>query len=237
VNVHLDEAPATSLTATEPRRPAKATPTGKAFANSLYCPTEVRILIIDDEPAICQLIHGALEQTNFVIDMISQAGEVEAQLKAKSYHLIIMDYILPGLDATVVFDWLKRDQSDASVIVVTGFPSLDSVVSCLRARIYDYLTKPFDLSQLEGVVRRCLESKGLLRLSEEALRETLGATIRERRKALGLTLAQMAERTGVSLGYLSQIELGKNSASIETLYRICLGLGIKMTELFQAVRS
>ena len=47
----------------------------------------------------------------------------------------------------------------------------------------------------------------------------------------------MAERTGVSLGYLSQIELGKNSASIETLYRICLGLGIKMTELFQAVRS
>ena len=46
----------------------------------------------------------------------------------------------------------------------------------------------------------------------------------------------MAQRTGVSLGYLSQIELGKNSASIETLYRITLGLGIKMAELFQAVQ-
>jgi len=46
----------------------------------------------------------------------------------------------------------------------------------------------------------------------------------------------MANRTGVSLGYLSQIELGKNSASIETLYRISLGLGIKMSELFESVQ-
>jgi CheY-like chemotaxis protein len=237
VNVHLAEAPTTNLTTPNPRRLTSPAAAEKPINNALYCPSEVRILIIDDEPAICQLIHGALEQANFVIDTVSQASQVEAQLKAKAYHLIIMDYILPGLDASTVFDWLRRDQVDASVIVVTGFPSLDSVVSCLRARIYDYLTKPFDLSQLEGVVRRCLESKGLLRLSEEALRETLGATIRERRKALNLTLAQMAERTGVSLGYLSQIELGKNSASIETLYRICLGLGIRMTDLFQAVRS
>jgi len=73
-------------------------------------------------------------------------------------------------------------------------------------------------------------------MSEEALRESLGAAIRERRKALGLTLAQMAQRTNVSLGYLSQIELGKNSASIETLYRISLGLGIKIADLFQAVQ-
>ena len=40
----------------------------------------------------------------------------------------------------------------------------------------------------------------------------------------------------VSLGYLSQIELGKNSASIETLYRICLGLGLKIADLFNAVQ-
>ena len=58
----------------------------------------------------------------------------------------------------------------------------------------------------------------------------------ERRKALGLTLAQMAERTNVSLGYLSQIELGKNSASIETLYRISLGLRVRVADLFQAIQ-
>jgi transcriptional regulator with XRE-family HTH domain len=67
--------------------------------------------------------------------------------------------------------------------------------------------------------------------------KALGTVIRERRKALGLTLAQMAQRTNVSLGYLSQIELGKNSASIETLYRISLGLGVKIADLFQTVQA
>jgi transcriptional regulator with XRE-family HTH domain len=84
---------------------------------------------------------------------------------------------------------------------------------------------------------RCLEGKGLLRMTEEALRESLGGVIRERRKSLKLTLQQMSQRTGVSLGYLSQIELGKNSASIETLYRISLALGMRMADLFQAVQK
>jgi CheY-like chemotaxis protein len=235
VNVKQLESPAPTRTG-----PVNGTHTpvqNRPAASALYCPTEVRILVIDDEPGICQLIRSALERPNFLIDTVSDVFQIEGQLQTKGYHLIISDYVLPGINPQDLFEWLKRDQADASVIVVTGFPSLDSVVSCLRARTYDYLTKPFDISQLEDVVRRCLEAKGLLRLSEEALRETLGNTIRERRKALSLTLAQMAERTGVSLGYLSQIELGKNSASIETLYRICLGLGIKMAELFQTIKS
>src|SRR5207237_7525258 len=109
-------------------------------------------------------------------------------------------------------------------------------LNCLRAGTCDYLTKPFQINQLQSVVRRCLEDKGLLRMSEEALRESLGSAIREKRKALGLTLAQMAQRTSVSLGYLSQIELGKNSASIETLYRIALGLRVRVADLFQAIQ-
>ncbi len=209
----------------------------KRAAAPLYCATDIHILVIDDESAICNLIQGALARPNFHIDAVSEVSKVQAQLQERPYHLILLDYVIPGLTPETIFEWIRQDQPDASIIVVTGYPSVDSVLSCLRARTYDYITKPFELTQLERVVRRCLENKGLLRLSEEALRESLGAAIRERRKGLRLTLAQMADRTGISLGYLSQIELGKNSASIETLYRICLALGIKMAELFQVVRS
>ena len=45
----------------------------------------------------------------------------------------------------------------------------------------------------------------------------------------------MVKKTDLSLGYLSQIELGKNSASIETLYRICLALGMRLSELFESL--
>jgi DNA-binding NtrC family response regulator len=203
----------------------------------LYCADEVRILVLDDDESICRMIQAALGCSTFQVDCVADPLRMHEVLQARLYHVIILDYVLPGLQAEQAFEWIRQAQPDASIIVVTAYPSIDSALSCLRAGTYDYLTKPFQVAQLQRIVNRCLESRGLLRLSEEALREALGNVIRERRKSLGLTLAQMAQRTGVSLGYLSQIELGKNSASIETLYRISLGLGMKMSELFQCTQN
>jgi CheY-like chemotaxis protein len=204
--------------------------------NGLYRSSEVRILVLDDDAAVCRVMQAALAPNDFRIDVVSDPEEVGPALRRQPYHLIILDYVIPGLESDQVLAWVREHQPQASLIVVTAYPSIDSALSCLRARTYDYLTKPFPINQLQKTVLRCLEGRGLLRMSESALRESLGSAIRERRKALTLTLAQMAQRTGVSLGYLSQIELGKNSASIETLYRISLGLGIKMAELFQTVQ-
>jgi DNA-binding NtrC family response regulator len=196
----------------------------------------VRLLVLDDDPSICRLIQAALSHGEFLVDAISDPALMEGQLRARTYHLVIMDYVIPGLESDQVLTWVREHQPEASIIVVTAFPSIDSALHCLRARTFDYITKPFQVEHLQRTVNRCLESRGLLRLSEEALRESLGAAIRERRKSLGLTLAQMAQRTGVSLGYLSQIELGKNSASIETLYRIALGLRVRVADLFQVIQ-
>lgn len=218
---------------TDPISPVRPWP---GEANGLYRSSEVRILVLDDDAAVCRVIQAALAPNDFKVDVISEPTLMEGALRDHQYHLIILDYVIPGLESEQVLRWIQEHQPQASIIVVTAYPSIDSALSCLRARTYDYLTKPFPIAQLQKTVLRCLEGRGLLRMSESALRESLGAAIRERRKALGLTLAQMAQRTGVSLGYLSQIELGKNSASIETLYRISLGLGIKMAELFQTVQ-
>ena len=198
---------------------------------------DIRILIVDDDPATCAVIQAALSNRDFQIETVSDPSLVESVIARKSqFHLIIMDYVIPGLEPEQVFSWIRDNQSEANIVVVTGYPSVDSALSCLRARTYDYVTKPFQVDQLREIVIRCLESKGLLRMTEEALRESLGSAIRDRRKSLGFTLSNVSERTGVSLGYLSQIELGKNSASIETLYSISLGLGIKMADLFHAIQ-
>jgi DNA-binding response OmpR family regulator len=212
-------------------------PEGDEGQPDLLCAGEVHILIIDDDPAVCRLLAAALGRDGFHIDAVSQSAEVEGRLRGQAYHLILLDYVLPGLKAEQVLEWVKVYQPDAAIIVVTGYPSVDSALQCLRARTYDYLTKPFQLGHLQRVVTRCLESKGLLRLSGALLLESLGSAIREQRKALRLTLAQLAQRAHLSLGYLSQVELGKNSPSIESLYKICLGLGITLAELFQLVQT
>jgi DNA-binding response OmpR family regulator len=236
ISVHVEPSPtlpvaaaANGLLLAPGRRLREGTP-------ALYRSGEVRILVVDDDPAICRVIQAAVDHDGFHVDAVSDPAQVEGQLRAHNYHVIILDYVIPGLQSEQVLDWLHEHQPDASIIVVTAYPSVDSALSCLRARTYDYITKPFQVAHLQGVVTRCLESKGLLRLSEEALRQALGAAIRERRKGLGLTLAQMAQRSDVSLGYLSQIELGKNSASIQTLYQISVALGVRLADLFQTIQ-
>jgi CheY-like chemotaxis protein len=237
LSVSLNSAAPVSASSTFGRGAATESSPANQAQEGLYCPSEVRILILDDDESICRMIQAALASSAYKVDTVSDPMQVQSVLHSQIYHVIILDYVLPGLDPVQVLDWIRETQPEASIIVVTAYPSIDSALSCLRARTYDYLTKPFQVSHLQRVVNRCLEGRGLLRMSEEALRESLGAVIRERRKSLGLTLAQMAQRTGVSLGYLSQIELGKNSASIETLYRISLGLGMKIADLFQAVQQ
>jgi DNA-binding NtrC family response regulator len=212
-------------------------PNGKEQADAQwYCASDVRMLILDDDPAVCRVMQSALARNDFTIDAVSDPAQMEAWLRKEDYHIVLLDYCIPGMTWESVLDLVREHQPDASIIVVTAYPSIEGALNCLRARTYDYLTKPFQVSDLQRTVTRCLEGKGLLRLSEEALRASLGSVIREKRKALGLTLAQMAKRTNVSLGYLSQIELGKNSASIETLYRISLGLRVRVADLFQAVQ-
>jgi CheY-like chemotaxis protein len=204
---------------------------------TLFAAGEIHVLVLDDDELICKMMQEVLSGRGFHVDVVSDTARVKEQLARNVYHLIILDYVLPGLETEQVLEWLREFQADASVVVVTAYPSIDSALNCMRARTYDYLTKPFQLAHLQATVTRCLESKGLLRLSDRALRQALGNTIRKRRKTMGLTLKEMAERTGISLGYLSQIELGKNSASIETLYKLSVGLGMRMSELFQALQS
>jgi DNA-binding NtrC family response regulator len=218
---------------------------GAALADAPTSPTDlvsakpIRMLVIDDDAAVCQVIQSAFAQSGYYIESACEPSVVEDLLCGGArtpFDLVLLDYVLPGLQPQQIFAWLRKHQPDASIIMITGQPSYDSAVDGLRARVYDYVTKPFAIANLRQAVTKCLESKGLLRLSESALREAIGSAVRERRKAMDLTLVQLAARSDVSVGFLSQIELGKNSASIETFYRISLALGMKLPELFQAVQ-
>src|SRR5919198_5750903 len=74
---------------------------------------EIRILILDDDPATCSVIQAALSNRDFVIDVVSDPGAVEAALaRPHHYHLIILDYVLPGLEPDQVFAWIRDSQPD-----------------------------------------------------------------------------------------------------------------------------
>jgi len=139
-------------------------PAWNSEPSSLYATDEVHILVMDDDEQVCRLIAGALAPNGFLIDTVSEPAGMEAQLQARPYHIIILDYVIPTLRTEQILEWIHAHQPDASIIVVTAYPSIEGALNCLRARTYDYLTKPFPIGHLQKIVTRCLESKGLLRL-------------------------------------------------------------------------
>ena len=203
----------------------------------LFAAGDIHILVLDDDELVARMIQEALAARGFHVNAVTETRLIQMHLAQQSYHLIVLDYVLPGVDTEQVLGWIRDSQPEASIIVVTAYPSIDSALNCLRARTFDYITKPFQIRQLQQTVTRCLEGRGLVRLSKPAVRKALGEAIRKRRKVLDMTLKDLATRTGLSLGYLSQIELGKNSASIEKLYEISVALGLRMSELFQSVQA
>jgi transcriptional regulator with XRE-family HTH domain len=70
-----------------------------------------------------------------------------------------------------------------------------------------------------------------------AFYEALGRAVRGRRRAARLRLRELSGRTGISVGYLSQIELGKTRATVKTLYWVCAAFGIRLSDLFREVEG
>jgi DNA-binding response OmpR family regulator len=203
----------------------------------LECIGVIHILVIDDDDMTCRVIRDTLDHKQLKVHIVSDPTRVESTIRHQSdIKLVILDYMQPGLTHEQVLAWLQESHPDSELIVISGYPSVEGVHAALRARAYDYITKPFDLGHLRQTVMKCLESRGWLRMKTAALRQAVGTVIRDRRKELNLTLGEMATKTGISLGYLSQIELGKNSPSIDTLYRVSVALGLRLSELFSEQR-
>lgn len=210
---------------------------------SCNSPSVGKILVVDDEQSLREFLSICLKRAGHAVMTAKSGAEALEAVAASPFDIVVTDLRMPGdIDGIALLTKIRSGTARSAaaivpeVILVTAYATKETALAAMKQGAYDYLTKPFQVDHLREIVIRCLESKGLLRMTEAALRESLGATIREKRKSLGFTLSNMSERTGVSLGYLSQIELGKNSASIETLYRISLALGIKMSDLFAAVQ-
>jgi DNA-binding NtrC family response regulator len=116
---------------------------------------------------------------------------------------------------------------------MTGQPSVETAVATMKHRAFDYLKKPLEMGELRPVLRDAIREHGLLVDVEKQLNSMVGERARTRRHEIGLTLKQVANRTGLSVSLISQVELGKSAASVLTLHKLATALGVKMTYFFE----
>ncbi|HEX6271988.1 MAG TPA: response regulator [Polyangiaceae bacterium] len=192
----------------------------------------VRILIVDDDKAICDYMQTLLEKDGFTVKTMSDPTLVEDEIRQGEYHVMILDVMMPKLDGIEVLKRVRAVDSDVAVIMFTAHPNLDTAVASMKLDAVDYIKKPFNVDEFREVLARVMKRKGLARTPEEQLHRIIGDTIRTMRKERELTLKQMSRRTGLSISLLSQIERAESSPSISSLYKIAVALDSKIHDLF-----
>jgi DNA-binding NtrC family response regulator len=192
----------------------------------------MKILIVDDDRAICDYMQTLLERDGYQVKTMSDPTGVIAELKKNDYHLVILDLMMPKRDGIEVLREIRKQDKDIAVVIFTAHPNLDSAIASMKLDAVDYLKMPFNVDEFRDVLARVMRKKGLARTPEEQLHKIIGDTIRHLRKDKELTLKQMSRRTGLSISLLSQIERAESSPSISSLYKIAVALDSRIQDLF-----
>ncbi len=194
---------------------------------------EINILVIDDDKDVCEFLKKVLTEDGYNVDILTNPNRALHKMKAKTYHLIVLDLKMPHIRGEDLLKQIRKVNSDISVIVLTAYPSVDSAVQTLRNNACDYLKKPFKIDELRGTIRNALRSKMLLTEPDDELNTRIGKRLRGFRNEKGLTIKQLAERVNLSVSLISQIERAESAASISTLNKIATALNMGLREFFE----
>ena len=125
----------------------------------------VKVLVVDDDPAICDYMETFLAKDGFDVQTLSDPTLVEEQIRRGGYHLLVLDLMMPKMDGLEVLQTIRKIDSDVAVIIFTGYPSLDSAVQSMKLDAVDYLKKPFNPDEFREVLDRVMRKKGLFTLA------------------------------------------------------------------------
>ena len=120
-----------------------------------------KILLVDDEPNILEMLSVGLEDEEYRILGATDGKEALAQVKKEKPRLVLLDIRMPDMDGIQVLRQIKEIDKAISVIMITGYGGMETVLETMKLGAYDYLTKPVNLEKVKVLVRRALEAQRL----------------------------------------------------------------------------
>jgi len=126
-----------------------------------------RILVVDDEPRICQLLSELLGRDGHTVDTVLCAEDALVKLEQDAYEMVITDLKMPGMDGFGLIESIKKTQPEIAAIMITAYATVETAVQALSHGADDYITKPFEISELKKVVGRTLEHRRLTRQNNQ----------------------------------------------------------------------
>lgn len=129
-------------------------------------PFSSNILIVDDEPRLCQSLSSILTENGFSVHLAYSGDEALAGL-TQSIDMVLVDLFLPDISGIALMGKILEIQPDLPVIIMTGNASIDSAIDALQKGAYDYLRKPFEAVKLLKTINNALKQTTLAKENQQ----------------------------------------------------------------------
>lgn len=120
-----------------------------------------KILVVDDERSLREVLSIMLKRAGYMVTEASDGDEAIGHVNKEIYDLVITDLRMPKADGMDVLKAVKSSSPDTVVLVITAFATSDSAVEAMKQGAYDYLTKPFQVDEVQLIIRNALEKRRL----------------------------------------------------------------------------
>lgn len=116
-----------------------------------------RILILDDEPIVCKRLRPAFEKAGYEVEAFTDSNLALSRIEQKRFDIVITDLKMEGTDGMKLLARVKEIWPDTGVIVITGFATSETAKESFRKGAFDFVAKPFKLSEILGTVKQLSE--------------------------------------------------------------------------------
>jgi len=120
-----------------------------------------KILVVDDEQSLRDVLSIMLKRAGYAVTSAVDGEEAIELLNKEIFDLVITDLRMPKIDGMEVLKAVKSASPETVVLIITAFASADSAVEAMKQGAYDYLTKPFQVDEVQLIIRNALEKRRL----------------------------------------------------------------------------
>jgi cyclic di-GMP phosphodiesterase len=158
-----------------------------------------RILVVDDEELIREIICSVLSQAGFECHPISSGTDALTVLHSDDgFSAVVSDVIMDGMDGLTLLSKIRLDRPDLPVVMVTAVHDISVALAAIRNGAYDYLLKPFEREQLLASVRRAVENRRL-KMENLAYQTKLESLVSARTEMLRQALTDLERSYDITL--------------------------------------
>jgi CheY-like chemotaxis protein len=115
------------------------------------------VLVVDDERTVCASCRKILSQEGYNVDTALSSREALSKVKGNGFDAVVTDWKMPEIDGIEMARRIKQEHPNVAVILITGYPSVETSIQAIRSGISDYLPKPFTPQELSDALIRALE--------------------------------------------------------------------------------